>query len=50
MVMESDHVCTHWPGLRRDQAVMTNSVMRGVFLPCPALRCEFFCLRRTGRG
>ena len=49
VVMEADHFCMHWRGVKDDQAVMTNSVMRGAFLTDPDLRREFLCLRHTGR-
>lgn len=47
VVMEADHFCMHWRGVRDDQSVMTNSVMRGAFLKDPDLRREFLSLRRT---
>lgn len=49
VIMEADHFCMHWRGVRDDQAVMTNSVMRGAFLSDPDLRREFLSLRRSGR-
>lgn len=49
VVMEADHFCMHWRGVRDDRAAMTNSVMRGAFLSNPDLRREFLSLRRTGR-
>ncbi|MDE3081692.1 MAG: GTP cyclohydrolase I, partial [Paracoccaceae bacterium] len=49
VVMESDHFCMRWRGIKDDDAAMTNSVMRGVFLKNEALRREFLCLRRPGK-
>jgi GTP cyclohydrolase I len=45
VVMEADHLCMHWRGVKDDQSVMTNSVMRGAFLENEALRREFLSLR-----
>jgi len=44
VVMEADHFCMHWRGVKDDDSLMTNSVMRGVFLKEAALRAEFFSL------
>ena len=44
IVMEADHFCMHWRGVKDDGAMMTNSVMRGAFLKNPALRREFLSL------
>jgi len=44
VVMEADHFCMHWRGVRDDQTKMINSVMRGSFLKDPALRREFLAL------
>ena len=46
VVMQADHYCMHWRGVK-DQASMTSSVMRGVFLKSDALRKEFLSLVRT---
>lgn len=46
LVMTADHYCMHWRGVK-DQASMTSSVMRGVFLKSDALRKEFLSLVRT---
>jgi GTP cyclohydrolase I len=43
VVMEADHFCMHWRGVR-DEAKMINSVMRGSFLKDSALRREFLSL------
>ena len=44
IVMEADHFCMAWRGVKDDQAMMTNSVMRGAFLKDPNLRREFLSL------
>lgn len=44
VVMEADHFCMHWRGVKDDGTRMTNSVMRGAFLEDPALRREFLGL------
>ncbi len=44
IVMEADHFCMHWRGVKDDQTRMTNSVMRGAFLKDAALRREFLSL------
>ncbi|MBC7995315.1 MAG: GTP cyclohydrolase I, partial [Rhizobacter sp.] len=31
IVMEADHFCMHWRGVKDDESMMTNSVMRGAF-------------------
>lgn len=41
VVLEADHYCMHWRGVKDDDAKMVNSVMRGVFLTDPSLRAEF---------
>jgi GTP cyclohydrolase I len=46
VVMEADHFCIHWRGIKDDQARMTNSVMRGSFLKDHTLRSEFLSLIR----
>jgi GTP cyclohydrolase I len=43
VVMEADHFCMHWRGVK-DDAKMVNSVMRGSFLKDSALRREFLSL------
>lgn len=50
VVMEADHFCMHWRGVKDTQSVMTNSVMRGAFLDNPDLRREFLALRSGGHG
>jgi GTP cyclohydrolase I len=44
VVMEADHFCMHWRGVKDLASKMTNSVMRGVFLQNEALRKEFLAL------
>ncbi|MGI9363371.1 MAG: GTP cyclohydrolase I [Parasphingorhabdus sp.] len=46
VVMEADHFCMHWRGVKDEQSVMINSVMRGAFLKNEALRREFLDLRK----
>ena len=50
VVMEADHFCMHWRGVKDDQSVMTNSVMRGAFQTNSDLRREFLSLRRSARA
>ncbi len=44
VVMEADHFCMHWRGVKDNASKMSNSVMRGVFLKDGALRREFLSL------
>ncbi len=44
IVIEADHFCMHWRGVKDADARMTNSVMRGSFLKDPNLRREFLSL------
>ncbi len=44
IVMEADHFCMHWRGIKDDESMMTNSVMRGAFLKDASLRREFLSL------
>ncbi|MCH8179901.1 MAG: GTP cyclohydrolase I [Proteobacteria bacterium] len=44
VVMEADHFCMHWRGVKDMDAKMINSVMRGSFLKDPDLRREFLSL------
>lgn len=44
VVMEADHACMHWRGVKDSATKMTNSVMRGSFLKDPSLRREFLSL------
>ena len=44
LVMEADHFCMHWRGVKDTETKMTNSVMRGAFLKDANLRREFLSL------
>ena len=44
IVMEADHFCMQWRGVKDVDATMTNSVMRGAFLKDASLRREFLSL------
>jgi GTP cyclohydrolase IA len=44
IVMEADHFCMHWRGVKDNQSKMINSVMRGAFLKDANLRREFLSL------
>ena len=44
IVMEADHFCMHWRGVKDSDTAMTNSMMRGAFLKDPNLRREFLSL------
>jgi GTP cyclohydrolase IA len=44
IVMEADHFCMHWRGVKDSESKMVNSVMRGVFLKDANLRREFLSL------
>jgi len=44
LVMEADHFCMHWRGVKDSDAKMINSVMRGSFLKDVNLRREFLAL------
>jgi GTP cyclohydrolase I len=44
IVMEADHFCMHWRGVKDIDSKMTNSVMRGAFLKDANLRREFLSL------
>ena len=47
VVMEADHFCMHWRGVKDADTRMINSVMRGVFLKDAALCREFFSLIKS---
>jgi GTP cyclohydrolase I len=47
LVMQADHLCMQWRGVKDAGARMTNSLMRGCFLHDAALRMEFLALART---
>ena len=44
IVMEADHFCMHWRGVKDTGSAMVNSVMRGAFLKDASLRREFLSL------
>ena len=44
VVMEADHFCMQWRGVKDADSKMTNSIMRGSFLKNPDLRREFLSL------
>jgi GTP cyclohydrolase I len=44
IVMEADHYCMQWRGVKDMNSKMTNSIMRGSFLKNPDLRKEFLSL------
>lgn len=44
VVMQADHFCMHWRGVKDTETKMVNSVMRGSFLKDVALRREFLSL------
>ena len=50
IVIEADHFCMHWRGVKDADSRMTNSVMRGSFLKDPDLRREFLSLLNKKSG
>jgi len=50
IVIEADHFCMHWRGVKDADSRMTNSVMRGSFLKNPDLRREFLSLLSGKNG
>ncbi len=50
VVMEADHFCMHWRGVKDMDSKMINSVMRGSFLKDPHLRREFLSLVNHKKG
>lgn len=50
IVMEADHFCMHWRGVKDTEAKMINSVMRGSFLKDPNLRREFLSLINNNKS
>ena len=44
VVMDADHLCMQWRGVKDSDSKMLNSVMRGTFLRDPNLRREFLSL------
>lgn len=49
VIMEADHFCMHWRGVKDNETKMTNSVMRGSFLKDHTLRSEFLSLIAASR-
>lgn len=49
VVMEADHFCMRWRGIKDTEAKMINSVMRGSFLKDANLRKEFLSLMQSNR-
>jgi GTP cyclohydrolase I len=49
IVMEADHFCMQWRGVKDTDSKMINSVMRGAFLKDANLRREFLALLK-GNG
>jgi GTP cyclohydrolase IA len=49
VVMQADHFCMHWRGVKDNDSMMTNSVMRGAFLKDAPLRREFLSLLNQQR-
>ena len=50
IVMEADHYCMQWRGVKDMNSKMINSVMRGSFLKDADLRREFLSLLTPARG
>lgn len=50
IVMEADHYCMHWRGVKDTDSAMVNSVMRGAFLKDANLRREFLSLLPRRKG
>lgn len=50
IVMEADHYCMQWRGVRDMNSKMINSIMRGSFLNNPNLRREFLALLAASRS
>ncbi|KAF4530538.1 hypothetical protein B566_EDAN018661 [Ephemera danica] len=44
IVMQADHFCMQWRGVKDEDSALVNSVMRGAFLKNPSLRAEFLAL------
>ena len=44
LVMDADHFCMHWRGIKDTDSAMVSSVMRGAFLKDANLRREFLSL------
>jgi GTP cyclohydrolase I len=50
IVMEADHFCMQWRGVKDMDSKMINSVMRGSFLKDANLRREFLALVNNKKG
>jgi GTP cyclohydrolase I len=50
IVMEADHLCMQWRGVKDNDSLMINSVMRGSFLKDANLRREFLSLINNKKG
>jgi GTP cyclohydrolase I len=50
IVMEADHFCMHWRGVKDVDSRMINSVMRGSFLKDANLRREFLSLIQSKKA
>ena len=50
IVIEADHYCMQWRGVKDMNSKMTNSIMRGAFLDNPNLRREFLALLPGRQG
>ena len=50
VVMEADHFCMQWRGVKDMDSKMINSVMRGSFLKDASLRREFLALVNQRKG
>ncbi len=50
VVMDADHFCMQWRGVKDMDSSMINSVMRGSFLKDPNLRREFLSLVNNRKG
>ena len=49
VIMEADHFCMHWRGVKDNDTKMINSVMRGSFLKDHTLRAEFLSLVNSSK-
>jgi GTP cyclohydrolase I len=50
IVIEADHYCMQWRGVKDMNSKMTNSIMRGAFLENANLRREFLALLPGRQG
>ena len=49
VIIEASHGCMQCRGVRKQNAIMTTSAMRGVFFDKPEARAELFQLIGNGR-